>query len=249
MKFTKMHGLGNDFVVVGDDVEVDAGLVRALCDRHFGVGADGVLAVGQVGDTVTMGYWNADGSAAEMCGNGLRCVARFAVDRGMAKPGRFVVRTPAGPKQVEVGAEIRVDLGMPVVGGMIEIGDRFFRTVSVGNPHAVIEVDDVKAAPVAEVGTGVQSEFPHGVNVEFVRIDGGHVDMRVWERGVGETLACGSGIVAAAAVARRNGGGDCIEVTMPGGVARVEFEEGGAWLVGPAEYVFEGEWLRRPGRD
>ena len=244
MKFTKMHGLGNDFVVLDASITVTPELVRALCDRHFGVGADGVLTVGSIGGVATMGYWNADGSAAEMCGNGLRCVARYAVDRNMASVGAFVVQTPAGPKQVEVGDEIRVDLGLPVVGDMIEIGGRFFRNVSVGNPHAVTDVDDVATAPVAEVGAALQPEYPHGVNVEFVHIDGGTVEMRVWERGVGETLACGSGIVAAAAVARRNGGGDRIIVAMPGGEARVEFEHGGAWLVGPAEYVFEGEWLR-----
>jgi diaminopimelate epimerase len=242
MKFTKMHGLGNDFVVLDDEVVVSPELVRALCDRHFGVGADGVLTVGVVDGVVTMGYWNADGSSAEMCGNGLRCVARMAVDRGMAAPGRFVVQTPAGPKQVEVGDEIRVDLGMPMVGGMTEVEGRFYRNISVGNPHAVTEVDDVTTVPVAAVGSALQAAYPHGVNVEFVKIDGPLVDMRVWERGVGETLACGSGIVAAAAVARRNGGGDEITVTMPGGTARVEFSEGRAWLIGPAEYAFEGDW-------
>lgn len=242
MRFTKMQGLGNDFVVLNGDVEVTGDLVRALCDRNFGVGADGVLTVGMVGGVVTMGYWNADGSSAEMCGNGLRCVARFAVDQGLATAGVFIVQTPAGPKQVEVGEEIRVDLGMPVVGDMTEIGGRFFRNVSVGNPHAVTEVEDVESAPVAEVGAALQSQYPHGANVEFVTIDGKFVDMRVWERGVGETLACGSGIVAAAAVARRNGGGDEIIVMMPGGTARVEFSDGGAWLIGPAEYSFEGVW-------
>lgn len=245
MKFTKMQGLGNDFVVLDDAIGVTAEVVRAVCDRHFGVGADGVLTVGLVGGVVTMGYWNADGSAAEMCGNGLRCAARFAVDRGMAAEGRFVVQTPAGPKQVEVGNEIRVDLGVPVVGDMTEIGGRFFRNISVGNPHAVTEVDDVGATPVAEVGAALQSEYSDGVNVEFAKIDGDVVDMRVWERGVGETLACGSGIVAAATVARRNGGGDTITVTMPGGTARVQFSEASAWLIGPAEYAFEGVWPDR----
>lgn len=238
-----MHGLGNDFVVIDDaGLVVTPDLVRALCDRHFGVGADGVLKVDLVGGIVTMGYWNADGSAAEMCGNGLRCVARLAVDRGLVAEGEFVVETPAGPKRVHVGSEIRVDLGVPVVGGIVSNGGQFFRTVDVGNPHAVLEVDDVANAPVATVGPAVQSAFPEGANVEFVRIEADHVDMRVWERGVGETLACGSGIVAAAAIARRNGGGDEIVVSMPGGTGRVEFREGGAWLVGPAEYVFEGEW-------
>ena len=242
MRFTKMHGLGNDFVLVDDDVDVTHDLVRALCDRHFGVGADGVLSVGVRHNRVVMGYWNADGSEAEMCGNGLRCVARVAVDRGLAQPGEFEVDTPAGPRRVRVTGDIRVDLGVPVIGDMIEVGGRFYRNVSVGNPHAVVEVDDVAAVQVADIGRDLQSHYPSGVNVEFVRLDGAAVVMRVWERGVGETLACGSGIVAAAAVARRNGGGDAIEVSMPGGTAQVVFEDGGAWLVGPATYVFEGEW-------
>lgn len=242
MKFTKMHGLGNDFVVLDAEVSVDAALVRRLCDRNFGVGADGVLTLGVSDGMITMGYWNADGSPAEMCGNGLRCVARLAVDRGLASPGRFEVRTPAGVKRVEVGDEVRVDLGMPVVGDGVEHGGRFFRTVDVGNPHAVTELDDVSEAPVEDLGQQLQAVFPHGVNVEFAHFGATEVTMRVWERGVGETLACGSGIVAVAAVARRSGAGDIITVTMPGGTARVEFEDGGAWLVGPAEYVFEGTW-------
>ena len=242
MKFTKMHGLGNDFVVVDADVEPDPELVRRLCDRHFGIGADGVLTLGLADGMITMGYWNADGSPAEMCGNGLRCIARMAVDRGLVASGRFEVRTPAGVKRVEVAGEVRVDLGMPVVGDGIEYEGLFFRTVDVGNPHVVTEVDDVDQAPVASVGRGMQGMFPTGVNVEFATFGSAEVPMRVWERGVGETLACGSGIVAVAAVARRSGAGDVIAVTMPGGTARVEFSDGGAWLVGPAEYVFEGTW-------
>lgn len=242
MRFTKMHGLGNDFVVLDTEVDVTPDLVRALCDRHFGIGADGVLTVGAEDGVVAMGYWNADGSAAEMCGNGLRCVARLAVDRGLVAPGAFEVRTPVGRQRVEVGEEVRVDLGMPEVGGTTELDGRSFRSVDVGNPHAVTEVEDVATAPVTTVGPAVQGAFPQGANVEFVRIDGDRVNMRVWERGVGETLACGSGIVAAAAVARGAGGGDRISVTMPGGTARVEFTDGGAWLVGPAETVFEGDW-------
>ncbi len=246
MRFTKMQGLGNDFVVLDAAIDVTPELVRALCDRHFGVGADGVLVMSPADGSVRMSYWNADGSVAEMCGNGLRCIARLAVDRGLAAPGRFEVETTSGRKRVNVAAEIHVDLGMPVLGDVTEVDGRYFRNVEVGNPHAVTEVDDVAATPVATVGPAVQHAFPHGTNVEFVRFDGPRVEMRVWERGVGETLACGSGIVAAAAVARRNGAGDHITVTMPGGTARVDFEDGGAWLVGPAEYVFEGDW---PDRD
>ena len=248
MRFTKMHGLGNDFVVVDTSVTVTPDLVRAMCARHFGVGADGLLQVGRAPDgDVSMSYWNADGSAAEMCGNGLRCVARLAVDRGLATAGEFVVVTPAGPKRVSVGEEISVDLGMPVVGGVTEHAGLNFRDVDVGNPHAVTEVADVGEAQVEAVGRALQAAYPTGVNVEFVSIAADRVIMRVWERGVGETLACGSGIVAAAAVARRNGGGDRITVTMPGGTARVDFRDGGAWLTGPAVYVFEGDWPEGDG--
>ncbi|MDX1448975.1 MAG: diaminopimelate epimerase [Acidimicrobiia bacterium] len=245
MKFTKMHGLGNDFVVIESGSEVSPDLVREICDRHFGIGADGLLTIGVADGIVTMGYWNADGSPAEMCGNGLRCIARLAVERGLARPGRFDVATPAGVRRVEVDDEIRFDMGMQVVGDGVEVAGRFYRTVDVGNPHAVTEVEDVESAPVAEVGSALQAEFADGVNVEFARFDGSEVSMRVWERGVGETLACGSGIVAVAAVARRNGAGDVITVTMPGGTARVEFDDGGAWLVGPATHVFEGVWNPR----
>jgi diaminopimelate epimerase len=245
MRFTKMQGLGNDFVVIDATVDITPELVRAMCDRHFGVGADGVLAVSLAEGFVRMRYWNADGSPAEMCGNGLRCVARLAVDRGLAAPGSFTIDTPAGPKRVVVAGDIRVDLGMPVLGDGREVEGHFFRTVDVGNPHAVTEVDDVSTAPVAQLGPALQASFDRGVNVEFARFDGDRVEMRVWERGVGETLACGSGIVAVAAVARRNGGGDQITVSMPGGTAVVEFSDGGAWLVGPAEYVFEGDWPDR----
>lgn len=240
MKFTKMHGLGNDFVLFDESVDITPELVRRVSDRRFGVGADGVLTLGVRNGSVAMGYWNADGTPAEMCGNGLRCIARAAVDRGLAKPGPFEVETPAGRRRVVVADEIRVDLGLPQLGDSREIDGRSYRDVSVGNPHAVTEVADVAAAPVAEVGAGMQEHYPAGVNVEFVRIDGDRVEMRVWERGVGETLACGSGIVAAAAVARAHGGGDLITVSMLGGTARVEFADGGAWLIGPAEYVFTG---------
>ena len=237
-----MHGLGNDFVVVDADAPITEDLVRSICDRHFGVGADGVLRVGVEADLVTMEYWNADGSTAEMCGNGIRCVARYAVETGLAEPGSFVVKTPVGPRAVRVDGEIAADLGAPAIGDVVEMGEWWFRTVDVGNPHAVTEVADVDTAPVAEVGAKAQALFERGANVEFARFDGDRVDMRVWERGVGETLACGSGIVAVAAIARRNGAGDDITVTVPGGTATVRFDGASAWLVGPAEVAFRGVW-------
>lgn len=242
MRFTKMQGLGNDFVVVDASVDVTPELVRALCDRHFGIGGDGVLRVGLGADGVSMDYWNADGSAAEMCGNGLRCVGRFAVETRVVESSSFIVETPVGHRRVEVGDVVRAEIGSPVIGDVVEMGEWWFRSVDVGNPHAVTEVVDIDTAPVAEVGSKAQSLFDHGTNVEFARIDGDTIHLRVWERGVGETLACGSGMVAAAAVARRRGGGDRITVVVPGGTAHVEFDDGAAWLVGPAETVFSGDW-------
>lgn len=247
MDFVKMHGLGNDFVVVDEPFVPDADLVRRMCDRHFGIGADGLLTVGIDGDVVTMGYWNADGGPAEMCGNGLRCVARRAADRGLVTGDAFVVRTPVGERRVRLldHGVVRAEIGAVHVEGAVDIGGRVYRTASVGNPHAVAFVDDPDEVDVSAIGPTVEAHdaFPEGTNVEFVRVDGpGRIRMRVWERGVGETLACGSGMVVAAALAREGSGVDTVVVTVGGGTARVHFEEGVAWLEGPAVSVFEGVW-------
>lgn len=249
MRFTKMHGLGNDFVVLDDDVDVTSQLARRLCDRHFGVGADGVLQVSSGPNGVRMGYWNADGSVAEMCGNGLRCVARRAWDLGMVAKPEFEIDTPVGMRRVVVGADrVAVDLGPVELLDRVEVNQRWYRRVELGNPHAVAETDP-EQVDVAGVGSVVERHhsFPQGTNVEFFMRTGEHaVKMRVWERGVGETLACGTGIVAVAAVARE---GSSVEVPltvhMPGGTAEVDFTDG-AWLRGPATTVFEGRWLSEP---
>jgi diaminopimelate epimerase len=249
MNFSKMHGLGNDFVVVDGGVAVTPALVRALCDRRFGVGADGLLQVGFDSTGVRMGYWNGDGSSAEMCGNGLRCVARRAWDLGLVDSRAFVVTTAAGPKRVVVGdADVSVDLGPISIGSAVDIDGLRYECVDVGNPHAVAAADP-DLVDVAAVGSRVEhhQHFPNATNVEFYSwVNPGHVRMRVWERGVGETLACGSGMVAVAAVARGDDEElDSITVDVPGGRAVVDFGDG-VWLTGPAVTVFDGVWLSEP---
>ena len=246
MNFVKMHGFGNDFVLVDAQVRVVPELVRAMCDRRFGVGADGVLQVG-LDDIVTMGYWNADGSGAEMCGNGLRCVARRAVDIGLTDATEFGVRTPIGRKRVRILDDlVSADLGPVEVSGSVDVQGHTFARVNVGNPHAVAMADPA-SVDLGLVGPLVERDpvFRGGVNVEFFTpVSSQAVTMRVWERGVGETLACGTGMVAVAAAARASGQveGATVEVTVPGGTGTVTFDDG-TWLTGPAETVFEGIWL------
>jgi len=242
VKFTKMQGLGNDFVVL-EDVEPAPDLVRQLCDRRRGVGADGVLTVDA---RPSMRYWNADGSVAEMCGNGLRCVARYAVDRNWAPNDEwFVIETAVGPRRALVADPwITVEVGKVSIAGTVSIGERSYHEASVGNPHAVTIVDDPDAIAVSEVGPVVEHDlaFPNGTNVEFVsRVAPQRLHLRVWERGVGETLACGSGMVVAAAVAAGMSE-EPIEVVVPGGTGQVSFRNGSGYLSGPAEVVFTGEW-------
>jgi|FLYL01.1.fsa_nt_gi diaminopimelate epimerase len=248
MRFVKMQALGNDFVVVEDPGELDPGLVRAMCDRRLGVGADGVLTVTQNEEGVGMGYWNADGSAAEMCGNGLRCVAVYAADRGLVDRVPFVVATPVGPRRVvEVGdGGATVEVGPARVVGSAVLEGLELTLVDVGNPHAVAFVDDPDRIDVGALGTavGTHRDFPAGSNVEFVTVEGpDRLRMRVWERGVGETLSCGSGMVAATVAAFDSGrAGRSVRVVTPGGLGLVELTEESSLLSGPAVEVFEGVW-------
>ncbi len=236
-----MEGLGNDFVVVeGRPSGPDQ--VKAWCDRRHGIGADGVLTVGP---EPSMLYWNADGTPAEMCGNGLRCVARYAVDRGWCKAGEwFSISTPVGSRWALVdGDVVTVEIGPVQLGDPIEIEGVEYRRASLGNPHAVRVVEDPDSIDVAQVGPVVAGApgFPDGANVEFVALTSpGHIRMRVWERGVGETLACGTGMVAAAAVVS-GAHEDAVQVDVPGGRAEVTFRDGSAYLSGPAKTVFTGE--------
>lgn len=242
MKFTKMQALGNDFVVI-EGSPPDGGLIRRLCDRRFGVGADGVLLVE---DGPTMRYWNADGSPAEMCGNGLRCVARYAVDRDRAPTGEwFGIGTAVGSRRARVeGDRVTVEVGRVTLEETITIGGLGYRRADIGNPHAVALVEEPEVIDVAATGSAVSgaTSFPAGCNVEFVAIEtDDRIRLRVWERGVGETLACGSGMVVATAVARGTGEGTTT-VLVPGGAGEVFFENGTGYLTGPAEEVFVGEW-------
>jgi diaminopimelate epimerase len=242
MRFTKMQGLGNDFIVVTAEVPITGDAVRFLCDRHFGVGADGVLQVKQDRERVVMDYWNADGSEAEMCGNGLRCIARFAYEQGLVPTREFTVLTAVGERRVEARDEPRVELGPVVVGDAFTWEGATFYAATVGNPHAVAIVDDPDKAEVERVGADLELATPGGVNVEFMTVEPPAIRLRVWERGVGETLACGSGMVAAAAVANRLGlTADRVEVNVPGGRAIVELEAETSWVTGPALTVFVGE--------
>lgn len=242
MLFTKMEGLGNDFVVLTDEVDVTPAIVRWLCDRHFGIGADGVLRIGLANGSVVMTYWNADGGEAEMCGNGLRCVARFVYERKMVPTSSFTVITAVGERRVEALAEPRVELGPVAVGESFVWGGATFYTATVGNPHAVTIVSDPEKIDVARIGHELEAATPGGVNVEFVAVEPESIRLRVWERGVGETLACGSGMVAASAVTRHLGlVADQVEVEVPGGRATVEIESDTSWLTGPAHTVFAGE--------
>ena len=250
MKFTKMEGLGNDFVVIDGPEQLTAGEIAAVCDRRRGVGADGVLVVSPISaERVRMEYFNADGGAAEMCGNGLRCVAKRAVDTGLVTVLDFVVETQVGPRRVSVfdDDQVHVELGpIDASSSDVEVAGMTVRTVDVGNPHAVIFVEDPAEADVAGVGAAIETDpmFPAGTNVEFVRVaDDQQLDMRVWERGVGETLACGTGaaaVVAAAAAVNRSE--SVATVRLPGGSIEVEIDEGIAWLTGPARTVFVGRW-------
>lgn len=249
IRFTKMHGLSNDFVVIDGPSDLGPDAIRALCDRRTGIGADGVLAVTSArGEAaVEMQYWNADGSTAEMCGNGLRCVSQYAMDNGLVDESSFTVATPAGPKSVVVHTpgDVSVDLGpVRVHSDHLTLHGRNWTQIDVGNPHVVTFVDDPNEIAVTSEGPTVETDpaFPNGTNVEYVSVDGGTINMRVWERGVGETLACGTGMVAAAAATRERQSGDSWAVTVRGGTGTVRFERDHVWLRGPAVTVFSGEW-------
>ncbi len=242
-EFTKMQGLGNDFVVIEGPARLDPVEVARVCDRRFGVGADGILVL-TPGEPLIMDYWNADGSPAEMCGNGLRCVARLARDQGWATTDEFGVDTPAGLRQVRITGDMVVaEIGPPLLEGEETVDGEVYHLVDVGNPHAVRVVDDPSSLDLPTLGPLVAKEagFDTGCNVEFISIAGDTLTMRVWERGIGETLACGTGMVASAAVAL--GGEDgAVTVKVLGGTGAVEIRDGVGWLTGPADYSFRGVW-------
>ncbi len=252
MKFVKMEGLGNDFVLLEGPLEPTTAQIEAWCDRRRGIGADGVLVATRIdSERVRMEYWNADGGRAEMCGNGLRCVARFAHDRGWTDQRSFTVQTDLGdyPVKVRKSGRVRAMLGRAEVpdGGLVSVVGTEVHPMSMGNPHAVLFVENTNEAPVKTLGPVIEvaEQFPDRTNVEFVEIkDRTRIEVRTWERGVGETLACGTGAGAAAVMANREGlADDTLTVGLLGGDLDVEIDGDVVWMEGPATYAFEGRLL------
>lgn len=258
LPFVKMEGAGNDYVFVDGirhamPIERAPDLARRWSDRHHGIGADGLIVVvrGEVAP-VRMLMWNADGSRGAMCGNGLRCVARLAAAHGHAGAPRFDVETDAGLRAVELlaGGEVRAAMGPVRCEAAITVllGAERITLVpgDAGNPHAVVFVADVGTAPVAAVGAALQRHprFPDGVNVEFVQvIAGDRLRQRTFERGSGETMACGTGAAVAVAAARTAGHvrGERTTVELRGGTLQVVGAGSSLAIEGPARTVFTGE--------
>ena len=273
MRFAKYQGIGNDFVMLADPddaLSLTPELVRALCDRRFGIGGDGVIRVapGSGGADFFMDYVNSDGSIGEMCGNGIRCLAVFARAEGLTDKTELHVDTRAGLKVVTINPDetVTVDMGAPIfepaqipvdwegtdaLHAKFDLDDEVIQgaCVSMGNPHVVLFADP-DTAPVTTLGPILEKHpaFPNGTNVEFIRVDSpDHVTMRVWERGSGETLACGTGAAAVAVVARLLGDADDeMTVTLPGGDLRIKWsgslkESASVYMTGPANKSFDGE--------
>ena len=277
MKFIKMQGTGNDYVYVDafrDQVADPAGLAKAISHRRFGVGSDGLILIKPMpGADAEMEMYNSDGSKSEMCGNGLRCVAKYVHDHYARGKDDLKLMTGAGWRQARImerdpGGQaelVRIDMGEPVFAGKaiptafdlpevldreIAVGGRSFRfsSVSMGNPHCVIYIDDVLRFPVEQFGPLIETHpyFPRKVNVEFVQIvSPEEVIQRTWERGAGETWACGTGASAVAAVGFKLGRtGPRLTVHLTGGDLLLEYTgKGPVLMTGNAVQVFEGEWL------
>lgn len=274
MKFTKMHGLGNDYVYVNcfeETVTNPGEISKFVSDRHFGIGSDGLILINpsKVADFEMIMY-NADGSRGEMCGNGIRCVAKYVYDYKLTDKTLISVETLGGIKYLDLNVKngkvetVEVNMGAPelipekipvvaegenVINEPIEVdGTTYHMTgVSMGNPHAVVFVEDVKSMELEKIGPKFEnhSRFPNRINTEFVRvIDRDTVEMRVWERGSGETLACGTGACATVVACILNGlTNDEVLVHLLGGDLKIRWdkEENLVYMIGPATVVFDGE--------
>lgn len=276
MKFTKMQGCGNDYVYVNGFVEkLDSSakpdIVRRLSDRHFGIGGDGVIFINpsEIAD-FEMEMFNADGSRSQMCGNGIRCVAKYVYDYGLTDKTSLTIESAGAIKYIDLTVEngkvslVKVNMGAPILAAKdvpviseneqvideeIEVEGKTYRMtcVSVGNPHAIVFMDDVKKLDIEKVGPFFENHkrFPERVNTEFVKVlDRNTVEMRVWERGTGETLACGTGCCAIAVACCLNGLTDNrVTVKVLGGELLCEWdrEENLVYMTGPAVSVFDGE--------
>ena len=269
--FVKMHGLGNDFIVIDEregSFELDRRQLAFLADRRFGVGCDQILSIGKPGSPNALARYrvfNADGSPAEHCGNGARCVARFLEQQGEANADGISIEIGKELLQMSFasGDRVCVNMGRPRFSpGEIPLkatgelaryeletddGRIEFGAVSMGNPHAVIAVEELASAPVESVGSQLQhsDRFPQAVNVGFMQIlSRNSINLRVYERGAGETLACGTGACAAVAIGRRWGLLDSeVAVELRGGVLQIDWDgelQDAIWMTGPATYVYEG---------
>lgn len=270
LEFTKMHGLGNDFMVVdliSQRAYLDTMTIQRLADRHFGIGFDQLLIV-EPPDLPNVDFkyriFNADGSEVEQCGNGVRCFARFVHERKLTTKTKIKVQTKAGIVEPELGQNgwVRVNMGYPkfLPNQIPFLADQpenlyslalandesiIIDVVSMGNPHAVTIVPDVLTADVAGIGPQIESHerFPQRVNAGFMQIiDENHARLRVFERGVGETLACGTGACAAAVSGMRRGLlANVVEIELAGGKLQIEWREGDVvWMTGPTANVYEG---------
>ncbi|HEU5003477.1 MAG TPA: diaminopimelate epimerase [Actinomycetota bacterium] len=248
IEFSKYQGLGNDFIIIFIE-DVTPELARFACDRHFGIGADGIIRlVPSSSPEIDFHFrlFNADGGVAEVSGNGLRCVGRFLHEAGLWSQPRIRVECGGDIKVVEIAvaegevASVRVDMGVPQLQGTVELFDRTWHKVATGNPHAVTIVEDLAVVPILELGPQVETHdhFPNRTNVEFVQVEGDDaLAVRFWERGVGVTLASGSGSTAAVAAA----GLDRATVRTLGGDLVVERgEDGHLYQTGPAAHVYDG---------
>lgn len=274
MKFTKMHGIGNDYVYVNclkEVVENPNETAKIVSDRHFGIGSDGLILIkpSEVAD-FQMDMYNADGSQGAMCGNGIRCVAKYVYDYGLTDKTQISIETKSGIKYLDLTVEngkvalVKVDMGAPdlaaanipivsenetVIDEVIEVEGKEYRItgVSMGNPHGIVFMDDVDNLEIEKIGPKFEHHvrFPDRINTEFVKlIDRNTVQMRVWERGSGETLACGTGACAVAVACALNGHTeDEVTVKLLGGDLKIQWdrEKNRVFMTGPATVVFDGE--------
>lgn len=276
MKFTKMHGCGNDYIYINGFTEKvengkKAALARFLSDRHFGAGGDGVIFINPSKKAdFEMEMYNADGTRAEMCGNGIRCVGKYVYDKSLTDKVQISVESFGKVKYLQLNVEngevrtVRVNMGRPVlkaeeipvisdqdvvIGQEITVDGKNYEMtcVSMGNPHAVVFTDDVDGLPLNKLGPAFENHrrFPNRINTEFVSVaDSSHITMRVWERGTGETLACGTGCCASVVACVLNHlTSDTVAVKVLGGEILVEWDRDTdlIYMTGPAETVFEGE--------
>lgn len=273
MKFTKMHGIGNDYVYINcfeETVEDPHALSRKVSDRHFGIGSDGLILI-KPSDCCDfmMEMYNVDGSQGEMCGNAIRCVAKYVYDNGMTDKTTITVETLGGNKTLELTVEdgkvvlVKVNMGTPILENdripvindkhpaidapiLVDGVEYRMNAISMGNPHTVLFWDDVMHMDIETIGPAIENhpDFPERVNVEFVEvIDRNHINMRVWERGSAETLACGTGASASVVACVLNGKTDDeVTVHLRGGDLKIKWEraENQVYMTGPATKVFDG---------